>query len=107
MFNAVSKDLKVSATKVQNIAKGNNLTLNETEVVFRIPEFRQEFFRLMKNKGWNAANIKYLMDKERMKLVMRERVGRIIPNSLKKILMEMGIYYIFGGVTNRCLMLLA
>ena len=90
LFDAVSKDLKVSPTEVHNIAKGNNLTVDDRTVEFRIPGYRDDFFRTIKEKDWSEADKKYLMDKERIRLLMKERMIRclspVIPGPLKRAL---------------------
>lgn len=88
LFKAASKDLKVSVTDHNNIAKGNNLTLDERRIEFNIPECREEFFRTLKEHGWVAADRKYLWDRERTRLWVRS----VIPKSIKKILKKLGFH---------------
>ena len=88
LWNIVRKDLKVSKTDVHNIAKHNNLTLDEKKTEYKIPEIREDFFRTMKHDGWKAADKKYLWDKERTRLWIRS----VVPKGIKPMLKKLGLH---------------
>ena len=63
LLDSIKDQLLLVPAKPENIAKLNNLTLDDIKVRFSPPAYRDEFFRLMKSKGWNAAKRKYMFDR--------------------------------------------
>ena len=82
LFDAVRDKLLLSPTRTDDIAKGNNLTLSDELVTFDVPFFRDDFFALMRAKGWKAAEHRYLYNKTRLKLWLKLKMS---PNMVRKI----------------------
>ena len=86
LLNAVKEEFILSKTDVKNIAKGNNLTLGDQEKIFHIPKYRDEFFEVIRTKGWTAAERKYLFNKTRLKLWIKTKISRETYLKLKKLI---------------------
>ncbi len=84
LLESVKKDLQLSPTRVEDIAAGNNLSLNGKKKEFRIPPYRKAFFELMETKGWKAAERKYLYNKTRLKLWIKTKLPDKAVGALKK-----------------------
>ena len=86
LLDAVRADLLLADTDVQNIAKGNNLTLEDKVIEFDVPEFRNAFFKTLKTNGWVAAEYKYLYNKTRLKLWLKTKIPSKYVTVLKRLL---------------------
>lgn len=79
LLEAVKASLKLSETKAEYIAGWNNLTLGEKKVEFHAPKFRENFFAVLKAKGWKAAERKSLYSKKRITLWLKQtRLARAV-----------------------------
>ncbi len=85
LLESVKKELQLSPTRVEDIAAGNNLSLNGKKTVFRKPAFRKAFFETMEAKGWTAAERRFLYNKTRLKLWIKTKLPAKHIKTLKKI----------------------
>lgn len=85
LLEAVKEELKLSETRIEDIAVGNNLTLSDKQVVFHEPSFRNAFFETLRAKGWSTAEKKYLYNKTRLKLWLKLKVPSKYIKVLKRI----------------------
>lgn len=81
LFDHVKDHLILSETTVENIARANNMSLTNEQKVFRVPEYRKAAFQILRDKGWAAAEKKYLNDRTRLMI----RVKSKIPDGYKKL----------------------
>ena len=86
LLNAVKDQLQLSETKVENIARANNLTLCDGKKEYQIPTFREDFFVVMRAKGWKEAENKYLYDTQRIKLWIRSKIPLKCKRWAKKLI---------------------
>ena len=85
LLDSIKKNVRLSETNVADIAAENNLTLSDKKVVFRVPSFRNAFFRTLRSEGWKSAERKYLFNKTRFKLWLKA----ILPTQCVSILREL------------------
>ena len=86
LLDAVKDQLQLSETTKAHIAAKNNLTLGDARKEFHVPGFRKAFFATLKAKGWKAAERKYLFNKARFKLWLKELLPKKFVARLKKLL---------------------
>lgn len=89
LLNAVKDELQLVKTRVEDIAAGNNLSLNGQSVTYHAPAFRTAFMETMDKKGWKAAERKYLYNKTRLKLYIKEKLPSGVRKSVIKLLSRM------------------
>lgn len=81
IFGLESK-IKISETDPINISKGNNLFIGEKKRNINKPLNREQFFSILNDKGWKAAERKFLITKGRLLrivyLTLPERASRLI-----------------------------
>lgn len=85
LLDAVKDQLQLSQTKVSSIALGNNLTLGENKKAFRMQPFRTAFFDILHEKGWIAAERKYLYNKTRLKLWIKSKLPNRVLRFAKSV----------------------
>ena len=90
LLASIRDQLQLSPTRVEDIALGNNLTLGDKRVEFHAPAFRSAFFATIKTKGWTAAERKFLFNKTRLKLWLKQRMPDKAVSAIKKILRRRG-----------------
>ena len=78
LLDSVKDQVQLVPTKIEHIADGNNLTLGDKIKTFPVPKFREDFLRIVKEKGWDSADKKYLHGKVRTKL----RVKRFLKKKI-------------------------
>ena len=86
LFDAVKNQFQYSETKVKDIAGWNNLTLGEQKAVFQIPEFRDAFFKMLKENGWTSAERLFLYNAQRLKLWLKEKLPPKYVGVIKRII---------------------
>ena len=85
LLEAVKPELRLVETKKEYIAGYNNLTLGTNRKVFYPPAFREDFFELLKKKGWKSAERKYLFGKKRLKLLIKHKIPKKCVLFIKRI----------------------
>ena len=90
LLASIRDQLQLSPTRVEDIALGNNLTLGDKRVEFHAPAFRSAFFATIKTRGWTVAERKYLFNKLRLKLWLKQRMPDKAVSAIKKILRRRG-----------------
>ena len=86
LLEAIRDQLQLSPTRAEDIAKGNNLTLSDKQVTFHAPAFRDEFFVVMKEKGWTVAERRFLYNKTRLKLWLMQKMPKKAVALARKII---------------------
>ena len=86
LLDTVKEKLYLYDTKVENIAVGNNLTLTDKQVLFEVPSFRDAFFELLREKGWKAAERRYLYNWTRLKLWIKMKIPSKYITGVKRII---------------------
>ena len=84
LLEAVGDGLQLSETTKERIAAKNNLTLGDARREFRVPGFRKAFFDTLRAKGWKAAERKYLFNKARFRLWLKELLPSGLVARIKK-----------------------
>lgn len=72
LLEAAKDYLRLVPTRVENIAAGNNLTLDNQVKNFAIPSFREKFFETLHYMGWKAAENRFLYNGMRWKLFVKQ-----------------------------------
>ncbi|MBP5489006.1 MAG: Coenzyme F420 hydrogenase/dehydrogenase, beta subunit C-terminal domain [Lachnospiraceae bacterium] len=85
LFDAVKSQLMVSEAKCREIAAANNLTLGETRKVYAVPGFRDDFFSLLRERGWTKASKKYLRNKKRFVLWIKTKTPKRLWAVMKRL----------------------
>lgn len=91
LFDAIRDQLQLVPAKPEQIARANNLTLEDQEVRFSPPNYRDAFFTLLRAKGWNAAKRKYLFDKTRIKLLLKQRMPKDLVRKINRFRMKRSV----------------
>ena len=86
LLDAVRDQLILRETRAEYISAHGNLSLTDAKKVFHIPEYRDAFFRKMKNQGWTAAERRYLYTPKRMMLWLMPKLPKGMQNALNKVL---------------------
>ena len=81
-IDAIKEQLSLSRTEPENIAKANNLFIgSKIRNIHKLP-IRDGFFSALKEKGWTAAEKKYLMTKGRflryVKVMLPKGIARLL-----------------------------
>ncbi len=84
LLEAVKSELHLVETKKEFIAGFNNLTIGDNKTRFNPPVFREDFFEVLKQKGWKAAERKYLFSK-RIKLIIKRKLPKGCVAVIKRI----------------------
>ena len=86
LFDTVRDQMKVIPTKLKDLAAANNLTLGDARKTFHIPAYRDAFIACMKDRGYKSAERKYLYNKTRLKLWLKQFMPKKYKKLLKKLL---------------------
>ena len=86
LLSRIQDKLDLQTTKIENIAKANNLSITETPKIVKHPAIREAFFYTLKDKGWTVAERKYLYNRTRLKLWIKMKLPARCVEMLKKIL---------------------
>ncbi len=86
LLEAVKEELSLSETAIQNIAKGNNLSLGSTKAEFHMPRFREAFFVTLKANSWKVAERRYLYNRTRLMLWIKQKIPAKYSVKIKKLL---------------------
>ena len=83
LLNRIRDTLELQATKIENIAKANNLSTTDIPRKRKRPTAREEFFKTLREKGWPAAERKYLLSRARLRSWLKVRLPKKIVKLLK------------------------
>lgn len=73
LLEKAKDQLILVGTKEEYIA-AHNTSLSDGKKVFPIPQFREDFFNVLREKGWTSAERRFLYDKKRMKLLIKTEI---------------------------------
>lgn len=71
----IPAEIRLVKTEAAHIAAANNLSLGEPRQIPR-PPFKDRFFDVLREKGWNAAKRRYLYDWVRLRRLLAARYPR-------------------------------
>lgn len=87
LIQSLKDDIKLIETDPNNIAKANNLFIGNKKRTIHEPRNREQFFVLLKNRGWQAAERKYLVTFGRfvriVKVMLPPKLSRLICKIIK------------------------
>ena len=86
LLDSVKDGLQLSETKAESIAAGNNLSLGNKHKEFPVPVFRDAFFETLRRSGWRVAERKYLLNKTRLKLWVKQKLPARYVSGIKKLM---------------------
>lgn len=86
LFEQVKGQMILRDTKIEYIAEYNNISLTNEKKEYQIPEFREAFFNKLNEKGWAAAERKYLYNKQRIKLLILTKLPQRSKQLIRKVL---------------------
>lgn len=86
LLQTVQNEVQLVETKIESIAAGNNLTLGDKKVQFYAPGFRNAFFKTLRTQGWTAAEHKYLYNKTRLRLWIKQKLPKKYITMIKKVI---------------------
>lgn len=86
LLDAVKGQVQLSRTRPESISIGNNLVMGSGTRTYTPPAFRNAFFAMLKANGWKAAEKRYLYNRSRLKLYLKEKMPKGLRKSVKKLL---------------------
>lgn len=88
LFDSVKNDVVAVESNIENIARGNNLTLGDKRKEFALADYRDDFFRILHEKGWRAAERSYLYNKTRVRLLIKGKTIGKLKHVVKKFIKQ-------------------
>lgn len=87
LIQSLKNNIKLVETDPKNISKANNLFIGDKKRNIHEPRNREQFFIMLKTRGWKAAERKYLLTWGRVvrivKVMLPPKLSRLISKAVK------------------------
>ena len=87
LLDEIRDEILLSETEPENIAKENNLFIGDKTRNIQKPKNREPFFAVLRNKGWKAAEHRFLMTKGRLYRMAEQKLPTSVSRLLNKIIL--------------------